>query len=141
MKTKKSAKHQSQIAILKKNSQLFSQLYPVCKVWDGNLDEFFSHENQTFPPSLSGDGMLRIGNKSDLLSSLDDTSQINPLSNALLLMDQLLSISCHLWIAQLSKIIQRKCFSHSSYGNFDHVVEELTLFGMFIWKIAIKHLQ
>ena len=72
VKTKKSAKHQSQVAMLKKNCQLFSLLYIACQVQDGNLDEFFSQENQTFPPSLSKDGMLHTGNKSDLLSSLDD---------------------------------------------------------------------
>ena len=78
---KKSAKHQSQVAMLKKNCQLFSQLYVACHFRDGNLDEFFSHENQTFPPSLSKDGMLHTGYKSDLLCSLDDiqdTSQDKP---------------------------------------------------------------
>ena len=81
VKTKKSAKHQSQVAMLKKNCQLFSQLYVACHFRDGNLDEFFSHENQTFPPSLSKDGMLHTGYKSDLLCSLDDiqdTSQDKP---------------------------------------------------------------
>ena len=69
---KKSAKHQSQVAMLKKNCQLFSQLYIACQLRDGKHDEFFSIENETFPPSLSKDGMLCTGNKSDLLSSLDD---------------------------------------------------------------------
>ena len=46
---------------------------------------------------------------------------INPLSNALLLMDQLLLMSWHLWIAQPSKIIQRKCYFHSSYSNFNRL--------------------
>ena len=81
MKTRKSAKHQSQVAILKKNCQLFSQLYIACHVRDGNLDEFFSHGNHTFPPSLSKDGMFHAGNKSGLLSYLDDiqdTSQDKP---------------------------------------------------------------
>ena len=51
------------------------------QVRDGNLDEFFSHESQTFPPSLSKDDMLRTGNKSDLLSCLydiQDTTQDKP---------------------------------------------------------------
>ena len=81
VKTKKSAKHQPQVAMLKKNCQLFSLLYIACQVQDGNLDKFFSHENQTFPPTLSKDGMLCTGNKSDLLPSLDDiqdTSQDKP---------------------------------------------------------------
>ena len=72
VKTKKSAKQQSQVAMLKNNCQLFPQLYIACRVRDGNLEEFFSNENQTFPPSLSKEGMLCVGNKSNLLSSLDD---------------------------------------------------------------------
>ena len=67
--------------------------------------------------------------------------RIKPLSNALLLMDQLLLIYWHLWIAQPSNIIQRKCSSHSSYSNFNQVVEEFTWFGTFVRKIALKNLQ
>ena len=81
LKTNKSATRQPQVAMLKKNCELFSQLYIACQVRDGNLDEFFSHEHKTFPPSLSKDGMLHTGNKSDILSSLDDiqdTSQDKP---------------------------------------------------------------
>ena len=44
--------------MLKKNCQLFWQLCIACQVRDGNLDEFFSHENQTFPTSLSKDDMI-----------------------------------------------------------------------------------
>ena len=81
MKTKKSAKHQSQVVVLKKNCQLFSQLYIAYLIPDGSFDEFLSPENQTFPPSLSKDGVLRTGNKSDLLYFFDDiqdTSQDKP---------------------------------------------------------------
>ena len=100
------------------------------QVRDGNLDEFFSHESQTFPPSLSKDDMLRTGNKSDLLSSLydiQDTTQDKP------------SVKC---IAiDGTAVVRRKSSSHSSYSNFNQVVEKLTLFGIFIWKIALKNLQ
>ena len=70
--TKKLTKDQSQVASLKKNCQLFSQLYISCQVRDGNLEEFFCHENQTFPPALSKDGSLRSGTKSDLLTCLEE---------------------------------------------------------------------
>ena len=37
---------------------------------NGDVDEFFSHENQAVPPSLSDMGELRHTNKSDLVSCL-----------------------------------------------------------------------
>ena len=58
--------------------ELFSQLYIGCQTHDGNLEEFFSHENQACPPSLSVAGRLHLGTKSDMLvclESLDDGSE------------------------------------------------------------------
>ena len=46
-----------------------------CQVRDGDLDEFFRHENQAYPPSLSQFGQLRHGSKSDLLNPLDKMSE------------------------------------------------------------------
>jgi hypothetical protein len=78
-----------QIASLKQNCSLFSQLYVSCQVRDGDLDEFFRHENQSCPPSLSQNGQLRHGTKSDLLHCLTDVSTIaasdTPVVDALLL--------------------------------------------------------
>jgi hypothetical protein len=57
-----------QIALLKENVSLFSQLYVSCQVCDGDLCQYFCHENQSYPPpSLSQYGKLRAGNKSDIL--------------------------------------------------------------------------
>ena len=51
--------------------KLFSRLYIACLSRDGNLDEFFRHENQVCSPALSdGLGLLQ-GVKSDLLSCLE----------------------------------------------------------------------
>ena len=50
---------------------MFSRLFIGCQTREGNLEEFFSHENQSFPPSLSQNGTLRPGNKSDLLKCLE----------------------------------------------------------------------
>ncbi len=51
---------------------LFSRLYIACQSRDGNLDEFFHHENQAYPPSLSQHGKLRLGTKADLLPCLEN---------------------------------------------------------------------
>ena len=51
---------------------LFSRLYIECQTRDGNLEEFFRHENQASPPALSDGGNLHLGTKSDLLICLQD---------------------------------------------------------------------
>ena len=38
---------------------------------DGDLDDFFSHENQGSPPSLSDCGRIRSGSKCDLIQCMD----------------------------------------------------------------------
>ena len=50
---------------------LVSRLFIACQTRDGNLKEFFQHENQPCPPSLSDRGGLRLGVKSDLLPCLE----------------------------------------------------------------------
>ena len=73
--TKPLAKGKQQMKSLKNDVNLFSRLYIGCQNRDGNLDEFFQHENQAFPPSLSDGGGIRLGVKSDLLTCLEDFSQ------------------------------------------------------------------
>lgn len=51
----------------KSNCNLFARLYIGCQARGGDLNDFFEHENQSFPPSLSYSGDLRPGNKADLL--------------------------------------------------------------------------
>ena len=60
-----------EITTLKKSCQHFSRLHIACQVRDGNLDEFFSHENGSYPPSTSENGDLMPGSKSDLLHCLE----------------------------------------------------------------------
>jgi len=50
---------------------LFSRLYIASQQRDGDLEEFFKHENQPYPPSLSEFGNLRFGKKSDLISCVN----------------------------------------------------------------------
>ena len=68
--------------------QLFSRLYIGCHRRVGNLDEFFSHENQGAPPSLSDGGIIRQGSKSDLIPCMEkmiETSDDKPKPSVLIL--------------------------------------------------------
>ena len=56
---------------MKQNCSLFTQLYVSCQVREGDLDDFFQHENQSFQPSLSQQGNLHHGSKSDLLECFE----------------------------------------------------------------------
>ena len=60
---------------LKNDCSLFSRLYIACQAREGNLEEFFRHENQPFLPSLSVSGKLRHGKKSELTDCLQRASQ------------------------------------------------------------------
>jgi len=65
------SKLKSKITASRNDSELFSRLYTACQVRDSDLDQFFSHENQVYPPALSDAGSLHFGCKSDLLSCLE----------------------------------------------------------------------
>lgn len=85
---KSPTKEKQDIVSLKQNCSLFSQLYISCQVRQGNIDEFFSHENQVYPPSISKFGELRLGIKSDLLKCLEKLSvsrTTTPVVDALLI--------------------------------------------------------
>ena len=71
----KTRSNKLQISSLKSDCSLFSRLDIGCQARDGNLDDFFQHENQSTPPSLSKLGKLRTGNKSDLLLCLEKYNQ------------------------------------------------------------------
>ena len=64
-------------ATLKNNCSLFSRLYIASQVRNGDLDEFFKHENLACPPEISHMGVLRNGTKSDLLSCLQDLMPVS----------------------------------------------------------------
>ena len=50
-------------------------LYVASQFRDGNLNEFFSHENQPRPPPLSVRGKLKLGTKSDIVRCLEDAPE------------------------------------------------------------------
>lgn len=56
----KVSKGKQQLNSLKCDVELFSRLYIGCQTRDGNLEEFFLHENQACPPSLSVAGKLHL---------------------------------------------------------------------------------
>ena len=64
----KQSKASQQVSSLKSNCALFARLYISCQSRDGDLDEFFKHENQGCPPSLSNLGKLRLPRKKSELA-------------------------------------------------------------------------
>jgi len=73
---KTTSKQKLEVSLLKENCALFSRLYVSCQVRKGDFDDFFSHENSSYPPSLSQLGELRSGKKSDLLPCLENLCTI-----------------------------------------------------------------
>ena len=71
MRGPKIPKGNQQVKSLKNDVALFARLYIDCQTRDGNLEEFFRHENQQCPPALSAGGRLYLGSKSDLLVCLE----------------------------------------------------------------------
>ena len=66
------SKDKAKITVLKED--LFSRLYIAYQNRDGNVEDFFMFENQTWPSSLSQMGELRGGTKADLVKCLSDAS-------------------------------------------------------------------
>ncbi len=65
--------------LLQNNVALFGQLYVSMQNRQGDLQEFFAHEVQAFPASLSDFGNLHLpGTKSDLLKCLQTTENLVP---------------------------------------------------------------
>ena len=71
MSRSSTSKEKMKLQSVKTDCQLFSKLYIGCQSRDGDLDEFFSHENQGSPPSLSDCGRIRSGTKCDLIHCMD----------------------------------------------------------------------
>lgn len=54
-----------------RNSSLIIKLFlSLQSRTDADMEEFFHYENQREPPSLSNQGLLRSGNKSDILECM-----------------------------------------------------------------------
>ena len=71
------------IDVLKDDCQLFSRLFISCQSRKCDLQAFFQHENQNCPPSLSQNGNLYSGTKSQLLDVIEqDTNTTYEQPNA-----------------------------------------------------------
>ena len=65
---KDKSRQQNQVKALKVTEPCFPPPpYIACQVRHTDMADFFSHETQSYPPSLSNHGALRSGTKSDLL--------------------------------------------------------------------------
>ena len=62
------------LSSVKSDCSLYSRLYMYisCQTREGDLDEFFAHENQACPSSLLNKGKFRLGIKSDIVSCLEE---------------------------------------------------------------------
>ena len=66
------SKSKQRIMSLNADRRLYSHLYIACQSRKGDLDSFFSHENHSYPVSISEYGKLRTClAKSDFLKCLD----------------------------------------------------------------------
>ena len=63
---------QKHLKAMKRDRTLFSTLYIVCQVRQISMVDFFSHENQPYPPSPSEYSSMRSGTKAYLLVCLED---------------------------------------------------------------------
>ena len=57
---------------MEKSCQLFAQLNISCQVCDGSIEEIFSHENNSYPQSLSENADLWSGENSNLLTRWEE---------------------------------------------------------------------
>lgn len=71
-KEKTVSKNVQQRSLLRRTCSLFSKLYVACVARGGQLRDFFRHENQPFPPSLSDCGEMRQSQKSVLMECLEE---------------------------------------------------------------------
>ena len=63
------------VSSLKSDSNFFSRLFVASQFRDGNLNDYFSHNNQPCPPPLATRGKLKLGTKSDTVRCLEDAPE------------------------------------------------------------------
>ena len=65
---------------MKNDCKLFSRPFIVSQYRDGELKDFFSHENQPYPPALSLNGLMRniITALTELVPGVCTTSEMQP---------------------------------------------------------------
>ena len=74
-KARTSSKVEEKLKMAKSDVALSSRLFISFQARQGDLEQFFVHENQSFPPSLSEKGNLRPAkSKSDVIDSILQTT-------------------------------------------------------------------
>ena len=99
------------------------------------MDTFFANENQATPLLLPLEGKIRPSAKSDLLHCLElcEKQLLHaPNIDAIILDD---AAVVHMERQELFKIMQTQCLVHIYCLSYRMPIE-LTLFGMYIWKIV-----
>ena len=71
-----SSKTKSKLTGMKSDRQLFSRLYVSCQARGGDLNVFFQHENQPWPPALADNDCMHHGKKSDLVDCLEKLAPV-----------------------------------------------------------------
>ena len=67
---------------MKAERNLYANLYVACQSREGDLDNFFAHENHSYPVSISDHGQLnKCNNKSDFLECLEDNTSLEVIPN------------------------------------------------------------
>ena len=75
-KLKVRSKDCKKVKVLENNVALFGQLYISLQNRDGDISEFFAHDVQSYPPSLSEFGKLNLsGTKCHLLQCIEEPNQ------------------------------------------------------------------
>ena len=69
--TVSASKGKLKVASLQDDCKLYASLYVACQSRNGDLADFFAHENHSYPPSISQYGKLRKCTKSDFVSILE----------------------------------------------------------------------
>ena len=106
---------------------MLSQLYVASQVHGGDTTEFFSDKNVPNPPSLSQDGHLNHGTKSDLA---DELAAVSPIS----LSSEQPGYICSKWTS---------CYSHdkTKNGSTTDIYCETILSHKHIFTIMIQLMQ
>ena len=63
------------VSSLKSDRNPFSRFFVASQFRGGNPNDYFSHKNQPFPPSLSARGKLKLGTESDIVRCLEDVTE------------------------------------------------------------------
>ena len=73
----KASKDKWKVVSLQQNRKLYASLYVACQSRNGDLADFFAHENHAYPPAIPEYGKLRKGNKADFLAILEKHKSSN----------------------------------------------------------------